>query len=549
MYPNPMTMKSFIQMISLMASFILAQGGVAQNAWTGANSSFWNDPLNWTAGVPGISSDIIIATNSTGNYPVISGNEYCHHLEIQNGAMLSLTSSGILNASGNLKNMGSFSSGGGKVVFTGTTHIDGFFSFFDIEITGTLVAPTGFMQIDGDFKNNGVFLHNNGVVDFFGTTHLTGTSSIVFFTIENYGNLTSHPIQIGLEGTFTNYGQFNHNNGLVRFMGLGNQAVVSGSEVIFNDVELDNASNGITLNGNAKIEGNLTLFNGYLDLYTHQLTLTNPSENAISYDNGFILSETNSTTGYGLVNWSIGAQTGTYSVPFGTFDQFIPVKVEVTTPGTGTGSLVLATYHTDDTNYPYPDSVTAVVDSLGNEISTVTADRFWIIEAQGFSTNPVSNLTLKAADYEVGVLDSLEARKWNGDYFEETGNPKSSLPTGSMAGNIGDYDVFVIGEGDREEQGIEEPTSIQAISQRQAVLFPNVFVAGNIQVNGTGLPQAEFKWFVTDMNGKIIYHDQEWFSEGQGVLSFDGSALTAGIYFLTITGSEESSIHPIAVRN
>ena len=73
---------------------------MSKSTWTGAVSSDWDDPDNWSpAGVPGASSDVTIATGRCGRLGLdrdgefdhrfvrpplqVGGNEYGHHLPRQ----------------------------------------------------------------------------------------------------------------------------------------------------------------------------------------------------------------------------------------------------------------------------------------------------------------------------------------------------------------------------------------------------------------------------------------------------------------------------------
>src|SRR3972149_6176281 len=91
------------------------------------------------------------------------------------------------------------------------------------------------------------------------------------------------------------------------------------------------------------------------------ITIDNPDPNAITVigTGGNIVSESETA----VIKWNIGADTGTYTIPF-TTDPFvnntkIPLTVHITDTGTGNGSLLFSTYETTtDFNAPYPTGVT-----------------------------------------------------------------------------------------------------------------------------------------------------------------------------------------------
>jgi hypothetical protein len=75
--------------------------------WTGANSTSWNDPLNWTSpcGVPAFTNDVIIAT--TGSNPILTGNITVNNLTINSGKIIdlggqTLTINGAITGSGTI---------------------------------------------------------------------------------------------------------------------------------------------------------------------------------------------------------------------------------------------------------------------------------------------------------------------------------------------------------------------------------------------------------------------------------------------------------------
>lgn len=75
--------------------------------WSGAVSSNWHEPLNWSSGsVPATYHDIVIS-NSAVNFPIITqSNVICQNLTIQAGAELSVAPGIGLTVSGNFTNDG-----------------------------------------------------------------------------------------------------------------------------------------------------------------------------------------------------------------------------------------------------------------------------------------------------------------------------------------------------------------------------------------------------------------------------------------------------------
>jgi len=166
-------------------------------------------------------------------------------------------------------------------------------------------------------------------------------------------------------------------------------------------------------------------------LNSNTLIVTNPLPAAIAAPaTGYIISETNPSAGYGIVQWDITNSTGNYVYPFGTFGgTYIPFICNITTAGvqSGTGNMAVATYPTSVTvspnNSPYPTGVSNLDDASGNDASLICLDRFWITTPNNYTTAPAANASFSYADSEWDnsggstntiVEDSLMAWRWNG---------------------------------------------------------------------------------------------------------------------------------------
>ena len=96
-----------------------------------------------------------------------------------------------------------------------------------------------------------------------------------------------------------------------------------------------------------------------------------------------------------------------YTYPFGTVSaSYIPFLFDMTTAGVQStvGSMAVSTYPTlvtaSPNNRPFPTGITNLNDSLGNESATTCLDRYWIINANNYSTNPVADYTFTYRDLE-----------------------------------------------------------------------------------------------------------------------------------------------------
>jgi hypothetical protein len=74
------------------------------SAWTGLAGSAWNEPVNWTAGIPGPTTNIIIQEVGSGSYPIISGQAECMDITIQQGASLVVEAAAAFTVHGDFMN-------------------------------------------------------------------------------------------------------------------------------------------------------------------------------------------------------------------------------------------------------------------------------------------------------------------------------------------------------------------------------------------------------------------------------------------------------------
>jgi hypothetical protein len=141
--------------------------------------------------------------------------------------------------------------------------------------------------------------------------------------------------------------------------------------------------------------------NGYIVIDNAAfLVLDNANSNALTTtgSGGNIVSEDEND----VIQWEIGATTGTYVVPWTTTPVVqggngtkIPLTFSKTTSGNGaTAEFILSTYETTtDMNAPYP-SVVSNMNYSGIDKSLFVIDRFWHIDALSYTTKPDMALTI-----------------------------------------------------------------------------------------------------------------------------------------------------------
>ncbi len=106
------------------------------------------------------------------------------------------------------------------------------------------------------------------------------------------------------------------------------------------------------------------------------------------------------------IKWNIGTNTGSYVVPFAkSSGNKIPLTLSITTAGVGSGYVLFSTYggSTWDNNTYKPVGVTHMNSLLSGGTannSQYVIDRFWIIDAQGYTTKPTVSITFTYLDAE-----------------------------------------------------------------------------------------------------------------------------------------------------
>lgn len=139
------------------------------------------------------------------------------------------------------------------------------------------------------------------------------------------------------------------------------------------------------------------------------------------------------------IRWMVGTNTGTYTIPFTTVAGVkFPLSVNLTLAGTGAGRIDFSTYPgaTWDNNTYRPSDVTHMFDYWTGTFnnSAYVIDRFWIIDANGYTTRPTPTISFTYIDAEhtpIGntiIESNLRAQRFN----NSTGQWGDLLPIGAI---------------------------------------------------------------------------------------------------------------------
>jgi len=152
---------------------------------------------------------------------------------------------------------------------------------------------------------------------------------------------------------------------------------------------------------------------------------------SITRVNGYLRSET--IDGSAAVEWAINAP-GSHLVPFGyNSGIYIPFTFQPTVGNAG--NVIMATYHSNADNTPYPPTVTHTRDLSGADNSANTIDRFWRIDVPGSVT---ANVLFNFAAAEAVGVSSPRAQQW--EPVSEGWSPPAGVqsnPTGTSTSATG----------------------------------------------------------------------------------------------------------------
>lgn len=154
--------------------------------------------------------------------------------------------------------------------------------------------------------------------------------------------------------------------------------------------------------------------------------LDNQNTNALQVaTTGNIISEGENN----VLKWIVNSATGNYVVPFANAALFsIPLRCNITTAGTTSGAgsaIVFSTYETaTDANLTYPSDVTHLNSNCRDSVGLFAVDRFWRIDAQGYSTKPTPVISFGYSNSisETGGANTITTGKLKAQRFNNISN-------------------------------------------------------------------------------------------------------------------------------
>ncbi|MDX2003301.1 MAG: T9SS type A sorting domain-containing protein [Chitinophagales bacterium] len=408
--------------------------------WVGADDSLWNNAANWSyfsggaggAGIPDSFRTVIF-----DGY----GNSACHldvHATVKGLFMDSTYTDSLYLHKKLLTINNDLNIAGGHLITSDTVlTIKG-----GISISGgtlragsdTLKCLGGFLQTGGGFQGVGAYVYVHGNLEING-----GSFTATEKTTHLYANFTGTP------GTFV------ANGGTVL---LHNDATLNVRDAFF----------ALTLSDSIRASMLDTLTVSHRLSLNYASTLV-PNGKPVHIASGDTLA-ISASSGAGILQvgsdfsaplrWDIGNHGGTFRVPFRTpAGEDVGIDCHVTSTGTGSGHLLIATYATNANyfpinNQPVPAETQAWFDTASIDKTLFSIDRFYSLQANGFSTEPGASLTMRYTDTDLlgqnmVSEDSLVAERWNGStWVKQQGTVDAGDNKFTLAGS--DYGIFVLSD-------------------------------------------------------------------------------------------------------
>jgi hypothetical protein len=169
-------------------------------------------------------------------------------------------------------------------------------------------------------------------------------------------------------------------------------------------------------------------------------TATTTGEVFVVLDNGNANALSTSGTGGNIITkheknqikWNIGTNIGNYTIPFtsastatNTSKTKIPFSVNITGAGTGSGNIKFSSYTDNNATDNYqvsdykPSDVTNMENGDAADNSANVVDRFWIMDANGYTDKPNVTLSFTYDDDEVTATNNtlseanIFPQRWN----------------------------------------------------------------------------------------------------------------------------------------
>ncbi len=398
--------------------------------------------------------------------------------------------------------------------------------YFVLALGLSFAVSTAFAQ--GEFINdNAKIVVNSG-------THLvigSGGSTVKF--VNESGGTIDNSGDIYVNGDWENNdagGVFSSASGTVHLNGASAQDIEGSQPTNFYNLNLTNARK--RLDGvNAVVDNQIDITSTELDLNSNTLFVESSATTAISETSGYIISETGPGAGYGIVDWNIGNNPGTYVIPFGT-NEGTPTNLEleydIQNVGSGgsMGRVQFSTYPTTDhtTNLPWPTGVQHMTDDFGQDNMDWVLDRYWVIDnnmqSNGYTTTwPLIEYTFTYDDddWNQGTNQITESQLvaqryndiddlWLDWLYSDLTNASTNKLTVILNNELDYYDVWTLVDN-------SDPLPIELIK------FTANCNDGSVKINWTTASETNNDYFTVERSQDGTFFEEVAVIDGAGTTS------------------------------
>ena len=183
---------------STYKAYTLAIGPATQSTWTGTVSTYWFDARNWSAGVPGATTSVLVPAGTPFSPVVTGGGATALDFTLAANARFTQQQYGVLDLKGNFVNNGNFVATEGILTLSGpgpqTVGGNSRTTFWDLEINGPAVSLANavdvrrILSINSNLTTNGNALTIRSGPDFTGIVNFKNTSTSIIgdVTVQRY---------------------------------------------------------------------------------------------------------------------------------------------------------------------------------------------------------------------------------------------------------------------------------------------------------------------------------------------------------------------------
>lgn len=311
-----------------------------------------------------------------------------------------------------------------------------------------------------NWNNTGIFYANSGIVLCDGTTNLLGSGKYVFynFTVNPTKTLNQAlPIEIFINGDFTNSGIFNPSNHKVTFNGVLPQTINGTTPINFSALKIDNLF-GVTLNHPISVTDSLILSNGNVNTSnTNLLTLTSTSSATSGSSYSFVAGPMKKVGNTPFV-FPIGKNTNWR-------------RLGVSAPSSASSELTAEYFNSSAINTNSFNSPLSALSNIehwqlakSNAADNITLELFWENASQSGITDCAATTI---ARYNGTAWDNVNSLASGGC----TGNGAGSVVSNSPQSNLGIFTIGYFGN---------------VVSQTVTVCNGDSILVGNNSYNTTG---------------------------------------------------------------